>query len=342
LSLLRRLDSSAADGGRAACACVARTECHDLRAASRAGARRAAAAKIGGRGPRAAPERGLLEDRRRCDRQGGGRRPARPRCAPQPPCSDAPGSLPACLLSMQAWQRLRCLPFAGPHVFARSLSFRRSRHAVMATELSWSCACTEACRSSVGACPILQIGCQQKRWARAAAGVRASDGDGTVPLLSLGSLCARHWREPRLNPSGIRVVTREFPHEPVYGLGELRCGARAAQHVSCAPAAPGETSHRGGTSTFSSAAQAQECDVLQSSCCAQVPSCPQRKRSTHLRAPDLSALPAHQPLRRALRQPPAVPAGLLPPCAPGQRSCGAAALAARLTGLCARSPAARR
>jgi hypothetical protein len=57
--------------------------------------------------------------------------------------------------------------------------------------------------------------------------VRASDGDGTVPLLSLGSLCARHWREPRLNPSGIRVVTREFPHEPVYGLGELRCGARA-------------------------------------------------------------------------------------------------------------------
>jgi len=180
----------------------------------------------------------------------------------------------------------------------------------MATELSWSCACTEACRSSVGACPTLQISCQRKRQARAAAGVRASDGDGTVPLLSLGSLCARHWREPRLNPSGIRVVTREFPHEPVYGLGELRCGARAAQHVSCAPAAPGETSHRGGTSTFSSAAQAQECDVLQSSCCAQVPSCPQRKRSTHLRAPDLSALPAHQPLRRALRQPPAVPAGL--------------------------------
>lgn len=55
------------------------------------------------------------------------------------------------------------------------------------------------------------------------AGVRASDGDGTVPLLSLGALCARHWREPRLNPSGMRVVTREFLHEPFYGLGELRC-----------------------------------------------------------------------------------------------------------------------
>ena len=60
-----------------------------------------------------------------------------------------------------------------------------------------------------------------ERWQRA--GVRASDGDGTVPLLSLGALCARHWREPRLNPAGMRVVTREFPHEPFYGLGELRC-----------------------------------------------------------------------------------------------------------------------
>ena len=58
---------------------------------------------------------------------------------------------------------------------------------------------------------------------RQRAGVRASDGDGTVPLLSLGALCARHWREPRLNPSGMRIVTREFPHEPIYGLGELRC-----------------------------------------------------------------------------------------------------------------------
>ena len=55
------------------------------------------------------------------------------------------------------------------------------------------------------------------------AGVRASDGDGTVPLLSLGALCARHWREPRLNPSGMRVVSREFAHEPFYGLGEIRC-----------------------------------------------------------------------------------------------------------------------
>ena len=44
-----------------------------------------------------------------------------------------------------------------------------------------------------------------------------------MPLLSLGALCARHWREPRLNPSGMRVVSREFAHEPFYGLGEIRC-----------------------------------------------------------------------------------------------------------------------
>ncbi|KAK9822390.1 hypothetical protein WJX81_007759 [Elliptochloris bilobata] len=62
-------------------------------------------------------------------------------------------------------------------------------------------------------------------------GVRASDGDGTVPLLSLGALCARHWREPRLNPSGMRVVTREFPHEPFQNLIELRGGPKSADHV---------------------------------------------------------------------------------------------------------------
>ena len=33
-----------------------------------------------------------------------------------------------------------------------------------------------------------------------------------VPLLSLGTLCNRHWRDERLNPEGMRVVTREYVH----------------------------------------------------------------------------------------------------------------------------------
>lgn len=46
-------------------------------------------------------------------------------------------------------------------------------------------------------------------------GVLLSDGDGTVPLLSLGGLCKKHWQEAKLNPSGIRVVTREYKHDPL-------------------------------------------------------------------------------------------------------------------------------
>ena len=53
-------------------------------------------------------------------------------------------------------------------------------------------------------------------------GVRTSDGDGTVPLLSTGALCAKHWRERALNPSGLRVVSREYPHEPVALYKNLR------------------------------------------------------------------------------------------------------------------------
>lgn len=44
-------------------------------------------------------------------------------------------------------------------------------------------------------------------------GVRTSDGDGTVPLLSLGTMCRKHWRENSLNPAELPVVTREYKHE---------------------------------------------------------------------------------------------------------------------------------
>lgn len=53
-------------------------------------------------------------------------------------------------------------------------------------------------------------------------GIRLSDGDGTVPLISLGTLCRKHWRHKSLNPSGIRIVSREHPHEPVNLFKDLR------------------------------------------------------------------------------------------------------------------------
>lgn len=54
-------------------------------------------------------------------------------------------------------------------------------------------------------------------------GVQLSpDGDGTVPLLSLGALCAGGWKTKRLNPSGLEVVVREYPHNPGSLLKDAR------------------------------------------------------------------------------------------------------------------------
>ena len=36
-------------------------------------------------------------------------------------------------------------------------------------------------------------------------------------------MCYKHWRDKRLNPSGFRVVSREYPHEPVAMYKDLRC-----------------------------------------------------------------------------------------------------------------------
>jgi len=54
--------------------------------------------------------------------------------------------------------------------------------------------------------------------------VQLSDGDGTVPLLSLGALCEGGWRGRRLNPGGSKVVVREYPHEPVFTMKDPRWG----------------------------------------------------------------------------------------------------------------------
>lgn len=60
-------------------------------------------------------------------------------------------------------------------------------------------------------------------------GVQLSpDGDGTVPLLSLGALCAGGWRTRRLNPAGLEVVLREYPHK----LGAVLKDTRFVQSAS--------------------------------------------------------------------------------------------------------------
>lgn len=70
-------------------------------------------------------------------------------------------------------------------------------------------------------------------------GVQLADGDGTVPLLSLGYMCARGWRRGgALNPSNASAAVREYRHEPAMGGADgapideaLRGGRRTADHV---------------------------------------------------------------------------------------------------------------
>lgn len=45
-------------------------------------------------------------------------------------------------------------------------------------------------------------------------GVIPGEGDGTVPLISNGYMCAKGWRIKRYNPAGLKVKVYEMPHEP--------------------------------------------------------------------------------------------------------------------------------
>ncbi|CAH9072767.1 unnamed protein product [Cuscuta europaea] len=62
-------------------------------------------------------------------------------------------------------------------------------------------------------------------------GVHFVDGDGSVPILSSGFMCAKPWRgKTRFNPSGSRTYIREYQHEPPSSLLEGR-GTKSGAHV---------------------------------------------------------------------------------------------------------------
>ncbi|KAH9927405.1 LACT-domain-containing protein [Amylocystis lapponica] len=60
-------------------------------------------------------------------------------------------------------------------------------------------------------------------------GVKMGEGDGTVNLLSLGSMCVEGWKRKRWNPAGMKVVTVELPHNPVPTIP--RGGGTTSDHV---------------------------------------------------------------------------------------------------------------
>ncbi|KAL7413465.1 Lecithin:cholesterol acyltransferase-domain-containing protein [Mrakia frigida] len=60
-------------------------------------------------------------------------------------------------------------------------------------------------------------------------GVKFGEGDGTVPLLSLGAMCVEGWKRKEWNPAGIKVVTREQSHLPE--ALDLRGGTTTGDHI---------------------------------------------------------------------------------------------------------------
>ncbi|KAL3903027.1 MAG: hypothetical protein SGARI_005564, partial [Bacillariaceae sp.] len=65
-------------------------------------------------------------------------------------------------------------------------------------------------------------------------GVKYGDGDGSVPLMSLGYMCEGPWKDKKsgFNPSGSKVITREYLHQPEFTVDDpMRSGPRSAEHV---------------------------------------------------------------------------------------------------------------
>ncbi len=64
-------------------------------------------------------------------------------------------------------------------------------------------------------------------------GVRFSDGDISVPLVSLGYMCADAWKNsPRLNPSNMEIITKEYANKGEWQVNDpMRGGPHSSNHV---------------------------------------------------------------------------------------------------------------
>ncbi|MDP2325993.1 MAG: hypothetical protein Q8N51_18480, partial [Gammaproteobacteria bacterium] len=63
-------------------------------------------------------------------------------------------------------------------------------------------------------------------------GVQEADGDGTVPLLSMGYMCHEGWRRySGLNPARMATIVREYPHAPASLVVNPRGVPTTGDHV---------------------------------------------------------------------------------------------------------------
>ncbi|KAI5193337.1 phospholipid:diacylglycerol acyltransferase [Nematocida minor] len=63
-------------------------------------------------------------------------------------------------------------------------------------------------------------------------GIVIADGDGTVPIISMGYMGGHGWKNKELNPHKVKTVIREYKHMPSNSLLEPRGGAHTAEHVN--------------------------------------------------------------------------------------------------------------
>lgn len=63
-------------------------------------------------------------------------------------------------------------------------------------------------------------------------GVRTANGDGSVPLISLGYMCAQGWKgDAKLNPGQSRIVPKEYAHRGSFQVDDpLRQGPESSEH----------------------------------------------------------------------------------------------------------------
>ncbi len=62
-------------------------------------------------------------------------------------------------------------------------------------------------------------------------GIAHFDGDGTVPIISSGFMPYKGWKMKKFNPYNVATYTREYSHEPVSFVKDVRGGPKTSDHV---------------------------------------------------------------------------------------------------------------
>jgi phospholipid:diacylglycerol acyltransferase len=108
----------------------------------------------------------------------------------------------------------------------RAYYYRRSRIEAVVDRMDSGGNCTD---------PVLKLDASMENETQNVRhGVRYTNGDGSVPLISLGYMCADAWtrKDSGLNPSMTPVFTREYEHHPEFSVDDpMRAGPHSADHV---------------------------------------------------------------------------------------------------------------